>query len=89
MTFAFTLDNRSIQGNRRVHTGTFTNSAGGTGGDIVTGLNRVESFSLQHKGSTATTNIHVVNETLPSTTGTMTIVSDADKSGFWRAVGRS
>ncbi len=86
MTFASAILTHSYENGVHVVTGTFTNSDGGTGGDIETGLRTVYFIKLTHTGSTAATNAPVVNETLPCT-GTVTIVTDADFSGTWIAIG--
>ena len=87
MAFEYTVEGKTVMGNKRVHFGTFTNGGGDSGGDIVTGLRRVEFISLQHTGAAAIASAPVVNETIPATTGTMTIVTTAGADGVWWAMG--
>ena len=87
MAFSYTVDQKSIMGNKRVHMGTYANAGGSTGGDIVTGLRRVEFMSLQPTGAAVIASAPSVNETIPLSSGSVTIVNTADKSGVWMAVG--
>ena len=74
-------------GNKRVAYGTFTNGGSDTGGDIETGLNRVDFIHLQVRGSAVDTNAPAVNETFPLASGNVTIVTTADTDGIWVAYG--
>ncbi len=69
--------------------GTYTNTSGSTGGDILTYLNVVEQFFIQPAGSAVSASAPVINETLPltNTAGTVTIVTVADEDGYWQAWG--
>lgn len=89
MAFAFTVTDRRIEGHKRVHRGTYASSGGSTGGEIVTDLGTVEHMQLQPLGATVATNQSVINESFPLTNagGTATIVTDANQSGLWEAVG--
>lgn len=87
MAFASALVEKTVFGNKRIHKGTFTNDGGSTGGDIATGLNRVDHIQLQHTGSAAVASAPAVNETLPLASGAVTIVTTADASGVWIAEG--
>lgn len=90
MAFAYTVNGAGkfeFTGQLKRITGTFTNGAGDEGGDIVTGLNSVKFFSIQQTGAAVTTGAPVVNESFPTATGTMTIVTDANADGIWEAVG--
>lgn len=91
MAFAYTVDTLSgspdTVGARKEAFGTYTSSGGGTGGDIKTGLNRVNYISLQSKGSAVIADAPVVNETLPLSSGDVTIVTAANEVGSWYAVG--
>ena len=73
---------------RRIAFGTFTSDGGSTGGDIVTGLRGVESMVLTHTCASVVANAPVINETLPLASGTVTIVTDANGTGTWIAVGK-
>lgn len=88
MAFSSTVTARSVFGNKHFVWGTFTNTAGSTGGDIATSLSNVDFVNLQVTGSAAgVTAIAVVNETLPLSSGAVTIVTGADEDGVWFAYG--
>ena len=87
MTFSYTVKGRTVYGNKRVSYGTFTNAGGDTGGDIVTGLSYVEFFDIQHTGSAVVDDAPVVNETIPLSSGTVTIVTTDGADGIWQAEG--
>jgi hypothetical protein len=89
MAFGTSVTARTVKGNKRFVYGAFTNAGGSTGGDVLTGLSKVESFIIQHTGAAVVANAPVVNETFPliNSTGAVTIVTDADKGGIWEAFG--
>lgn len=68
--------------------GTFTNTAGSTGGDVATGLSVVEEFLIQESDNAVIASKSAVNETLPLDGGDVTIVTVADVDGRWIALGR-
>jgi len=77
----------------RIHVyGTYVNSGGGTGGTINTGLNYITQFKAQPKGA-AVVSPPAYNSTLPAGPGqpvagpNVVIVTNANESGFWEAVG--
>ena len=74
-------------GTKKVVTGTFTNTSGSTGGDVVTGLRKVDFISCQHTGAAAIASAPSANETFPLASGDVTIVTTADADGIWFAVG--
>lgn len=76
-----------VFGGRKVVFGTFTNTGGSTGGDISTGLTRVDAIFLTHTGSSVVASAPVVNETLPLRGSAVTIVTVADADGNWMALG--
>ena len=86
MALTSTITKQTIQGDRKVVYGTFTNDV--TGGDIATGLQVVENFQIQHTGIAVVADAPVVNETFPLTGLTpVTIVTTSAKPGIWRAEG--
>jgi hypothetical protein len=85
--FAFTITKQTIQGDRKVVYGTFTPTAGSTGGDITTGLGVCEFIELQHTGGEVVTDMPVADETFPVVGGVVTIVTVADKAGLFKALG--
>jgi hypothetical protein len=90
MAFTSTINNNGasdIAGTKRIVTGTFENTSGTAGGDIATGLRRVEFFSAQHTGSAVVASAPVANETFPLSSGVVTIVTVADADGIWFAYG--
>jgi hypothetical protein len=88
MAFSYTITYQTIQGDRKVVYGTFANADGSTGGDIATGLGVCEFFELQHTGAAVVTDMPVANETFPLVGGAVTIVTVADKSGLFKAIGK-
>lgn len=88
MAFSSTIISRTVAGDRAIAFGTFTNgTTGDTGGDIQTGLKRVDYINLQHTGTSVTSNAPVVNESFPLSGGDVTIVTDDDADGIWTAYG--
>jgi len=86
----FAVQSQTVFGDRRVVMGTYVNTGGSTGGDIITGLSVVEFFILQPTGASALALAPVVNETFPmvNSNGAVTIVSNANDTGNWLAIGR-
>ena len=87
MAFESAITNRDIGGNTRRHSGTYTNSGGGTGGDINTGLVSCDFIILQPYDSSVESDSPVVNEALPVDGSAVTIVTIADEVGNWSAWG--
>jgi hypothetical protein len=89
MAFAYVEKRRYVIGDRWVVEGTFTNGSGDTGGNIVSGLRRVDWVDLQHTGSAVAADSPAVNETMPlETTGTVTIVTTDNADGIYRMIGQ-
>jgi hypothetical protein len=86
MAFTFAKQYDFVAGDLRFTAGTFTNSGGGTGGDIYTGLQKCEGLLTQYGSDAAIATMPVVNETFPKA-DPITIVTAADKSGWWMAFG--
>jgi hypothetical protein len=86
--FAYTIEKRGVIGSMKFVIGTFTPSGGSTGGDIVTGLNKVYDIKLQHTGAAVVASAPSVNETLPLSSGTVKIVTVADSPGTFYAIGK-
>ncbi len=86
MAFSFTKDNEGVLGDLRSTAGTFTNGSGDTGGDIYTGLQKVQGMVLQHKGSAVVADRPVINETFPKA-DPITIVTTDGADGYWWAFG--
>jgi hypothetical protein len=86
MAFAFAKKFETVMGSKRVVVGTYTSTAAGTGGDIRTGLGKVDSFHIQQKGAAVVATAAVVNEDLPLA-DPITIVTVANGVGYWKAIG--
>lgn len=87
MAFAITELTTNVFGNKKVVTGVYTNTASGTGGEVKTGLSRVEGFFLAVKDTSTSAAMPVYNETLPLGSGNVTIVTTADEIGNFIAIG--
>jgi len=87
MAFTYTVASGWISlGNKKMKYGTYTNTGASTGGDIKTGLSKVEIFWVQAKSDGAPLTDVGVNETFPITTA-VTIVTTAQHDGYWFAIG--
>jgi hypothetical protein len=88
MAFTFTSFVEDHTG-KKFASGSYASSGGSTGGSITTGLGTVEIFMLTPKGAAVTANQSVYNATLPLNTagGIIPIVTDANQSGSWLAIG--
>jgi len=86
MAFSSTKEVESVFDNRRYTFGTFTNSGGGTGGDIRTGLEQIEQLIVQPKGTAVAAAHCVTSESFPVRDG-VTIVTGANVCGYWFAFG--
>lgn len=88
MAFAISKKKSGVKGDLRYEIGVYTNSGGGTGGNIAHGMQTVYQATLQPKGSAVAGNAPVVNETLPLANNTpITIVTDADEVGTYEIQG--
>lgn len=87
MAFTTEIIFRSVVGDKVMVVGTYTNTAGSTGGDVATGLRRIENFNLQATGAAVVADVPVPNETFPLDSGDVTIVTTADEVGLFQAFG--
>ena len=88
MAFSFTIENEQIlNGNMKIVYGTW-NSDSVTGGDIVTGLDRVDMCVLGHTGTAVEAAVAVCNETFPLSSGSVTIVATSGDKGTFIAIGQ-
>jgi len=85
MAFESAITDKTVMGNKRVHTGTWTTDT--TGGDIDTGLHSCEFIVLQTSGNAVSADQSSVNETLPVAGSAVTIVCTSSADGFWMAMG--
>lgn len=88
MAFSFTKDTETVAGDLRVSSGTFTNTGGGVGGDIYTGLQQVQGLIIQQKSDAVVATQGVVNETFPRS-DPVSIVTEGTNNicGYWFAWG--
>ena len=87
MAFTSTIIRSYSVGNGKRAFGTYTNTGGSTGGNIITGLATIENLELQPKGTSISANQPVVNETFPLNIDGITVVTSADEVGYWTAEG--
>lgn len=76
-----------VIGNKKMTFGTYTNTGGGTGGNINTGLKVCERLFMQTGGAAVSADQSAVNETLPADGSAITVVNTADSDGTWMAIG--
>ena len=86
MAFSSTILDRTCFGDKRIVTGTYDGS-GVTTGDITTGLSRVETFMATAVGSSIVADAPTVNETFPTSDGTITLIFTSGTKGNWIAIG--
>ena len=87
MAFTSAVLGTTVFGNKRVKWGTFTTSSTDTGGDISTGLTRVDMMLLQHSGSAAAADAPAITETFPLSGGDVTVIHTTSADGYWLAIG--
>jgi len=75
-----------VLGDKKMTFGTYTNSDGGQGGDIDTGLRVCQAIFLQ-TGASVSADESAVNETLPCDGSAVTVVNTANSDGTWLAIG--
>jgi len=88
MAFTSVITKIRVIGSHKKAHGTFASADGTAGGNINTGLRICESIELTSKGTAITTGASVVNETLPIAGSAITIVTDANVTGYWVAFGK-
>ena len=87
MAFVSAITETTVFGNKRIHFGTYVSASGTAGGDVNTGLRSCEMMLLQGVAAAVTASTPTVNETLPIEGSAVTIVTIANASGRWMAVG--
>lgn len=88
MAFEYTIENaQTLQGNTRIVYGTW-NLDSVTTGELPTGLGRVDSIVISHTGTAIEERAAVVNETLPLSSGTVTLVGTSGDKGTFIAIGQ-
>jgi hypothetical protein len=88
MAFAFTKDLDFVAGDLRFTGGSYTSTSNDTGGDIYTGLQKVDGALIQQKAisSAVIASQAAINETFPKA-DPITIVTIANGVGWWLAFG--
>jgi hypothetical protein len=87
MGFTSEITQRLTIGGKRFNFGSYASSDGATGGELITGMyEKVDCVILIPYGS-AVTDQPVCNETFPLAGSAVTIVTAANESGFWVAIG--
>ncbi len=86
MAFSSSLTERNVEGNKAINMGTYVSTGGSTGGDIITGLSKCEQLFLQAHGD-AVTALAAVNEVVTPLGIAYTIVTEANGTGGWMAIG--
>tara|TARA_R110002020_G_scaffold403374_1_gene613516 strand:- start:1599 stop:1859 length:261 start_codon:yes stop_codon:yes gene_type:complete len=81
MAFSYTVDGSSVVGSQRNTWGTFTNTGGGTGGAITTGLLAINS-AIANNETTVDKGVKVA-----VSGGTMTVTINSNDDGTWSAIG--
>ena len=87
-SFTVTTNNRGVVGDMEYVEGKAVSGGGATGGEIPTGLREVRQIFIQQYGSAVGTGPAVVNEVFPLASGDITIVTDADATVSFMALGR-
>ena len=89
MSFTSATTSKESMGSQFLVHGTFTNTGGSTGGDIATGLTRVNGFWMTPQAAAGVALAPVVNETFPlfNSTGAVTVATNANDIGYWYAFG--
>ena len=89
MAFTYTVNDDVNFGGARIVSGTYTSADGSTGGDVKTGMTTVIAFVMTPYGSSVVANQGAINETFPlnNVDGAVTIVTTANESGSWVAMG--
>lgn len=88
MAFDVTIENEQIlEGNMRIVYGTW-HADSVTGGEIATGLSRVDVCVLGHTGTAVEAAVAVCNETFPLSSGSVTVVATSGDKGTFMAIGQ-
>ena len=80
MAFTYTVNAGTFSIGKNVKIGTYTSTAGDTGGAIKTGLRKILSFESSCATATPSTVVTLSG-------GTATITTTANQTGTWMAVG--
>jgi len=88
MAFNVTIENEQIlDGNMRIVYGTW-DADSVTGGEIATGLSRIDVCVLGHTGTAVEAAVAVCNETFPLASGSVTVVATSGDKGTFMIIGQ-
>ena len=88
MAWSYEIENETLlHGNMKIVFGTW-NADSVTGGDISTGLSRVDVCILGHTGTAVEAAAAVCNETFPLSSGDVTVVATSGDKGTFIAIGQ-
>ena len=90
MVFTSKVISRETSGSIKVTMGTYTNTAGSTGGDIDTGLAQCLHLSVENTGNGLVPSPSVDEDFSNGAVsgGAVTIVTNGNASGIWVAYGK-
>jgi len=87
MAFTSTITHKSVAGNVIITYGTYVNTESSTGGDINTNTDVCHFIKLQPTGASAQLLSPSADETFPCDGKAVTVVTNANESGTWMAIG--
>lgn len=82
MAFVNAITSSTVQGNKRVVYGTATNGSTDSGGDVVTGLDKIDHISFE-----CTSHLNTAKPKVTISGGTATIVTSNGADFIWKAEG--
>jgi hypothetical protein len=88
MAFTSTIERKGRMGVHKFRIGTYTSTLGSEGGNIDTGMPVVYSMKLMPKTTAVLDDESTVYETMPCDGTAVTIVTTADETGYWFAIGK-
>jgi len=88
MAFTSTIERKGRMGIHKFRIGTYTSTDSDEGGNIDTGMPVVYSMKLMPKTTAVLDDESTVYETMPCDGTAVTIVTTADETGYWFAIGK-
>lgn len=87
MAFTDTKVGSTVFGNKRIHWGTYVNTAGSTGGLLDTVLNNCDWVTLTPRSAAVIASMHTIVDSFPNSGSQITVVTGAEEGGDWVAFG--
>jgi len=87
MAFTSVVTHKSVAGDVCITYGTYASTDGATGGNINTNTDRCLFIKLQPLGESAQLLSPSIDETVPCDGKAVTVVTNANESGIWIAIG--